>query len=160
MNPFESYTNPFDSTHFNAGGSFQSAPTNNQKSQINKFVKEEEDPIFLVTAVKFMPPAPICSLLTRNENLIVGLKNGHLIWFNLRDSKERDGIFLSLLIPFKIIFSYGLDIEISNKEITKMFLDPTANHLLVCVGEETYYVHRTAKKPKFLAKWKGVHTQS
>jgi hypothetical protein len=105
MNPFDSYTNPFDSF---LGGNLGN-PILNNKNLNTKFVKEEEDPIFIVTSVKFLPPAPICCVVTRNENLVIALKNGHVIWFNLQDSKDRDGKF-SITLLFPILFCFCLSV--------------------------------------------------
>lgn len=55
---------------------------------------------------------------------------------------------------------FGPEIDISKKPedtIHKIFLDPTGNHLLVCLhGGETYYLHSGTPRPKRLLKWTGV----
>lgn len=142
MNPFDSYSNPFDSYMAKPQVLNNKAmpPNSNASSSTKMKQEQEEEPIFVATGVKFHPPAPICNVMTRNLSLVIALKNGHVIWFNLQDSKDRD------------------DIEIaSNREITKLFLDPSSNHLLCGVGDETYYVHKSTKKPK-LMKWKGIES--
>eukprot|EP00752_Nemacystus_decipiens_P004533 g4139.t2 len=52
------------------------------------------------------------------------------------------------------------EVEISKRQedtIHKIFLDPTGNHLLVCLhGGETYYLHSGTTRPKRLLKWTGV----
>lgn len=58
----------------------------------------------------------------------------------------------------------AIDVEISRKPddaIHRIFLDPTGSHLIVAMErEESYYLHASWKKPKLLAKMKGIVIES
>lgn len=45
--------------------------------------------------------------------------------------------------------------------IRRMFLDPTASHLIICTAQgENYYLHTQAKQPRVLSRLRGVQIES
>src|SRR3954470_412735 len=60
----------------------------------------------------------------------------------------------------------GLDIDLPKKTsevgvIKRMFLDPTASHLIICTAlGENYYLHTQSRQPRPLSRLRGVSIES
>ncbi|KAL2128369.1 hypothetical protein VTI74DRAFT_9274 [Chaetomium olivicolor] len=101
-------------------------------------------PIFDVLPVDFSIAAPLVAGQAANNVLILALANGRILRIDLNKPEDIDDIDL----PKK---------PAETGTIRRMFLDPTASHLLVCTTTgENYYLHSQSRQPRPLARLRGV----
>mgnify|MGYP001792490063 CR=1 FL=1 len=105
-------------------------------------VRSSDDvPIFKRNRINFRPPSNIVDLVVNNNMVVVGLSSNALIRIDLANTSEID----------KIEPTKRLD-----DSIHKLFLDPTAKHLIVCMkSQESFYIARNSSKAKPLSKFRG-----
>ena len=105
-------------------------------------VRSEDDvPIFKRNRINFRPPNNIVDLAVNNNIVVVGLTSNSLVRIDLANPTELDRIEISKRL---------------DDSIHKLFLDPTAKHLIVCMrSQESFYLARNSSKPKPLQKCRG-----
>ncbi|KAJ0309107.1 hypothetical protein COL5a_001228 [Colletotrichum fioriniae] len=107
-------------------------------------------PMFIVERVQlqFSIAADFVAAQVANNVLVLALSNGRILRIDLNRPEDIDDIDL----PKK-----PAEIGV----IRRMFLDPTASHLLVCTAlGENYYLHSQHKHPRALARLRGVSIES
>lgn len=103
-------------------------------------------PIFNVTQVQlqFAVASDFVAAQVANNVLILALKGGKLLRIDLDNPADIDDVDL----PKKTS-------EIG--EIKRMFLDPTASHLIIATtSSENFYLHTQSRQPRSLSRLKGV----
>ncbi|KAH7349899.1 vacuolar membrane protein pep3 [Plectosphaerella cucumerina] len=107
-------------------------------------------PMFVVERVQlqFSVAADFVAAQVANNVLILALSNGRILRIDLNKPEDIDDIDLP-----KKASEVGI--------IRRMFLDPTASHLIVCTAlGENYYLHSQNKTPRHLARLRGVSIES
>ncbi|CCF45967.1 vacuolar membrane protein pep3 [Colletotrichum higginsianum] len=107
-------------------------------------------PMFVVERVQlqFSIAADFVAAQVANNVLVLALSNGRILRIDLNRPEDIDDIDLPKK-PGEI----GV--------IRRMFLDPTASHLLICTAlGENYYLHSQHKHPRALARLRGVSIES
>ena len=107
-------------------------------------------PIFDVQHVQlqFSIAANFVAAQVANNVLVLALSNGRILRIDLNRPEDIDDIDLP-----KRPSEVGV--------IQRMFLDPTASHLIVCTSlGETYYLHSQSRQPRPLARLRGVPVQT
>ncbi|KAL2263882.1 hypothetical protein VTK26DRAFT_4559 [Humicola hyalothermophila] len=107
-------------------------------------------PIFEVLPVQlaFSVAADFVAGQAANNVLVLALSNGRILRIDLNRPEDIDDIDLP-----KKPSEVGV--------IRRMFLDPTASHLLVCTSlGENYYLHSQSRQPRPLARLRGVAVES
>ncbi|KAK0710945.1 Pep3/Vps18/deep orange family-domain-containing protein [Lasiosphaeris hirsuta] len=107
-------------------------------------------PIFDVERVQlqFSIAADFVAAQVANNVLILALSNGRILRIDLNRPEDIDDIDLP-----KKPSEVGV--------IRRMFLDPTASHLIVCTAlGENYYLHSQSRQPRPLARLRGVAIES
>ncbi|KAK4041051.1 Pep3/Vps18/deep orange family-domain-containing protein [Parachaetomium inaequale] len=107
-------------------------------------------PIFDVLPVQlqFSIAADFVAGQAANNVLVLALSNGRILRIDLNKPEDIDDIDL----PKK---------PSETGVIRRMFLDPTASHLLVCTAlGENYYLHSQSRQPRALARLRGVAVES
>ncbi|KAG5968152.1 hypothetical protein E4U58_001969 [Claviceps cyperi] len=110
----------------------------------------DELPIFHVERVEmnFSVSAEFVSAQVANNVLILALSNGRILRIDLKRPQDIDDIDLP-----KRASETGV--------IRRMFLDPTASHLLVCTAlGENYYLHSQSRQPRPLSQLRGITIES
>ncbi|PKS12960.1 hypothetical protein jhhlp_000301 [Lomentospora prolificans] len=111
---------------------------------------ESSLPMFVVEQVQlqFSIAANFIAAQVANNVLVLALSNGRILRIDLNRPEDIDDIDL----PRKTS-------EIGT--IRRMFLDPTASHLLVCTSSgENYYLHSQSHQLRSLGRLKGVLIES
>ncbi|KAH6984982.1 Pep3/Vps18/deep orange family-domain-containing protein [Ilyonectria sp. MPI-CAGE-AT-0026] len=109
-----------------------------------------EVPIFTVEHVQlqFSIAADFVAAQVANNVIILALSNGRILRIDLNRPEDIDDIDLP-----KKPAEVGV--------IRRMFLDPTASHLIVCTAlGENYYLHSQSKQPRQLGRLRGVAIES
>ena len=107
-------------------------------------------PIFNVESVQlqFSIAADFVAAQVANNVLVLALSNGRILRIDLNRPEDIDDIDLP-----KRVSEVGV--------IRRMFLDPTASHLLVCTSQgENYYLHTQSRHPRPLSRLRGVPVES
>ncbi|KAK4143681.1 Pep3/Vps18/deep orange family-domain-containing protein [Dichotomopilus funicola] len=107
-------------------------------------------PIFDVLPVQlqFSIAADFVAGQAANNVLVIALLNGRILRIDLNKPEDIDDIDL----PKK---------PADPGTIRRMFLDPTASHLLICTTlGENYYLHSQSRQPRPLARLRGVSVES
>ncbi|KAK0659398.1 Vacuolar protein sorting-associated protein 18-like protein [Lasiodiplodia hormozganensis] len=107
-------------------------------------------PIFNVELVnlKFDRPSDFVAAEVANNVLILAFETGRILRFDLDSPEDIDDVDLPKR-PSEI----GV--------IRRMFLDPTASHLIITTTlAENYYLHTQSRQPKALSRLKGVPIES
>ncbi|KAH8673654.1 vacuolar protein sorting protein-like protein DigA [Xylariales sp. PMI_506] len=107
-------------------------------------------PIFKVEQVQlqFSIAADFVAAQVANNVLVLALSNGRILRIDLNRPEDIDDIDLP-----KKPSEVGV--------IRRMFIDPTASHLLVCTSlGENYYLHSQSRQPRPLARLRGVSIES
>ncbi|KAK3737231.1 hypothetical protein QZH41_010859 [Actinostola sp. cb2023] len=87
------------------------------------------------------PPSNIADLVVCNNTVVVALTTNIIMRIDLLNPSEIDSVEISRRM---------------DDTVYKIFLDPTARHLIVCMNsQELYYLARNSKKPKPLTKLRG-----
>ncbi|KAI0128878.1 putative vacuolar protein sorting-associated protein [Xylariales sp. AK1849] len=110
----------------------------------------EELPIFNVELVQlqFSIAADFVAAQVANNVLVLALSNGRILRIDLNRPEDIDDIDLP-----KKPSEVGV--------IRRMFLDPTASHLLICTSlGENYYLHSQSRQPRPLGRLRGVSIES
>ncbi|RGP69928.1 vacuolar sorting-associated 18 like [Fusarium longipes] len=113
-------------------------------------VPDLEEPIFAVERVQlqFSVAADFVAAQVANNVIVLALSNGRILRIDLERPEDIDDIDLPKK-PSEI----GM--------IRRMFLDPTASHLIVCTAlGENYYLHSQSKHPRPLGRLRGVSIES
>ncbi|KJZ76096.1 hypothetical protein HIM_04552 [Hirsutella minnesotensis 3608] len=111
---------------------------------------EDNLPIFAVERVQlqFSIAAEFVAAQVANNVIILALSNGRILRIDLNRPEDIDDIDLP-----KKSSEVGV--------IRRMFLDPTASHLLICTAlGENYYLHSQSKQPRPLGRLRGVSIES
>ncbi|KAM7199091.1 putative vacuolar protein sorting-associated protein [Naviculisporaceae sp. PSN 640] len=119
-------------------------------SSVADLADEAALPIFNVEPVQlqFSISADFVAAQVANNVLILALSSGRILRIDLNRPEDIDDIDL----PKK-------PSEVG--EIRRMFLDPTASHLLICTsGGENYYLHSQSRQCRPLARLRGVSIES
>jgi len=106
-------------------------------------------PIFDVQRVqlRFDISADFVAAAVANNVLVLALSSGRLLRFDLDNAEDIDDIDL----PKK-----PAEIGV----IQKLFLDPSASHLIITTAQgENYYLHTQSRQPKALSRLRGVRIQ-
>ncbi|EQL03485.1 vacuolar protein sorting protein DigA [Ophiocordyceps sinensis CO18] len=107
-------------------------------------------PIFTIERVQlqFSIAAEFVAAQVANNVIILALSNGRILRIDLNRPEDIDDIDLP-----KKSSEVGV--------IRRMFLDPTASHLLICTAlGENYYLHSQSKQPRPLGRLRGVSIES
>ncbi|XP_031550189.1 vacuolar protein sorting-associated protein 18 homolog [Actinia tenebrosa] len=107
------------------------------------FIEMQSDdiPIFRRQKINFRPPSNIADLVVCNNTVVVALSTNFIMRIDLANTNEIDTVELSRRM---------------DDTIYKIFLDPSARHLIICMNsQESYYLARNSKKPKLLTKLRG-----
>lgn len=107
-------------------------------------------PIFNVETVQlqFSIAADFVAAQVANNVLVLALSNGRILRIDLNRPEDIDDIDLP-----KRVSEVGV--------IRRMFLDPTASHLLICTTlGENYYLHTQSRHPRPLGRLRGVAIES
>ncbi|RYO84050.1 hypothetical protein DL766_008225 [Monosporascus sp. MC13-8B] len=107
-------------------------------------------PIFNIESVQlqFSVAADFVAAQVANNVLVLALSNGRILRIDLNRPEDIDDIDLP-----KRVSEVGV--------IRRMFLDPTASHLLVCTSHgENYYLHTQSRHPRPLSRLRGVPIES
>ncbi|KAI0114982.1 Pep3/Vps18/deep orange family-domain-containing protein [Daldinia grandis] len=110
----------------------------------------ESLPIFDVEPVQlqFSIAADFVAAQVANNVLVLALSNGRILRIDLNRPEDIDDIDLP-----KRVSEVGT--------IRRMFLDPTASHLLICTSlAENYYLHTQSRQPRPLSRLRGVSVES
>ncbi|KAI1500584.1 Pep3/Vps18/deep orange family-domain-containing protein [Biscogniauxia marginata] len=111
---------------------------------------DEGLPIFDVERVQlqFSIAADFVAAQVANNVLVLALSNGRILRIDLNRPEDIDDIDLP-----KRVSEVGV--------IRRMFLDPTASHLLICTSlGENYYLHTQSRQPRPLSRLRGVSIES
>ncbi|KAF4591602.1 vacuolar protein sorting protein DigA [Ophiocordyceps camponoti-floridani] len=111
---------------------------------------DDQLPIFTVERVQlqFNIAAEFVAAQVANNVIILALHNGRILRIDLNRPEDIDDIDLP-----KKTSEVGV--------IRRMFLDPTASHLLICTAlGENYYLHSQSKQPRPLGRLRGVSIES
>ncbi|TQS37171.1 hypothetical protein Golomagni_02363 [Golovinomyces magnicellulatus] len=114
----------------------------NSRSQISDTAAS---PIFNVERVQlqFSIASDLVAAQVANNLLVLALSSGRVLRIDLDNPADIDDIDL----PRKT----------ENVEIRRMFLDPTASHLIICTASgENYYLHTQSAQPRPLSRLRGV----
>ncbi|KAI2612534.1 Pep3/Vps18/deep orange family-domain-containing protein [Hypoxylon fragiforme] len=107
-------------------------------------------PIFDVERVQlqFSIAADFVAAQVANNVLVLALSNGRILRIDLNRPEDIDDIDLP-----KRVSEVGV--------IRRLFLDPTASHLLICTSlGENYYLHTQSRQPRPLSRLRGVPIES
>ncbi|KAI1116045.1 vacuolar protein sorting protein-like protein DigA [Nemania sp. NC0429] len=107
-------------------------------------------PIFDIEPVQleFSIAADFVAAQVANNVLALALSNGRILRIDLNKPEDIDDIDLP-----KRVAEVGV--------IARMFLDPTASHLLICTSlGENYYLHTQSRQPRPLSRLRGVSIES
>ncbi|KAI1467013.1 Pep3/Vps18/deep orange family-domain-containing protein [Daldinia caldariorum] len=110
----------------------------------------ESLPIFDVEPVQlqFSIAADFVAAQVANNVLVLALSNGRILRIDLNRPEDIDDIDLP-----RRVSEVGI--------IRRMFLDPTASHLLICTSlGENYYLHTQSRQPRPLSRLRGVSVES
>ncbi|KAI0402598.1 vacuolar protein sorting protein-like protein DigA [Xylaria palmicola] len=110
----------------------------------------ESLPIFDIEPVQlqFSIAADFVAAQVANNVLVLALSNGRILRIDLNKPEDIDDIDLP-----KRVSEVGV--------ISRMFLDPTASHLLICTSlGENYYLHTQSRQPRPLSRLRGVSIES
>ncbi|KAI0552912.1 vacuolar protein sorting protein-like protein DigA [Xylaria curta] len=119
-------------------------------SSLNHELDGESLPIFDIEPVQlqFSIAADFVAAQVANNVLVLALSNGRILRIDLNKPEDIDDIDLP-----KRVSEVGV--------ISRMFLDPTASHLLVCTSlGENYYLHTQSRQPRPLSRLRGVSIES
>ncbi|KAI1393581.1 Pep3/Vps18/deep orange family-domain-containing protein [Hypoxylon trugodes] len=111
---------------------------------------DESLPIFDVEPVQlqFSIAADFVAAQVSNNVLVLALSNGRILRIDLNRPEDIDDIDLP-----KRVSEVGI--------IRRIFLDPTASHLLICTSlGENYYLHTQSRQPRPLSRLRGVPVES
>ncbi|KAF7864204.1 uncharacterized protein EAF02_010172 [Botrytis sinoallii] len=103
-------------------------------------------PIFNVEKVQlqFSIASDFVAAQVANNVLVLALSNGRILRIDLDNPADIDDIDLP-----KKTSEVGV--------IRRMFLDPTASHLIICTSQgENYYLHTQSRQPRPLSRLRGV----
>ncbi|EDO47847.1 predicted protein [Nematostella vectensis] len=102
---------------------------------------EDEIPIFRRQKINFRPPSNMVDLVVSNNTVAVGLSTNVIMRIDLANTSEIDSVEVCKRL---------------DDAIHRIFIDPTARHLIVCMkSQESYYLARNSKKPKPMTKMRG-----
>jgi hypothetical protein len=111
--------------------------------------KNDEKQIFQKSKMNLNLPAPISFLSVANDWLVIVMSTQLLFRLNLKQPDKQSEVLLEKFIT-------GL-------RISKMFLDPTGNHILLSLvpkssgySSELMYLNRNSNKPKIISKVSDV----
>ncbi|KAI2785298.1 Pep3/Vps18/deep orange family-domain-containing protein [Daldinia loculata] len=110
----------------------------------------ESLPIFDIEPVQlqFSIAADFVAAQVANNVLVLALSNGRILRIDLNRPEDIDDIDLPRRVS-----------EVGT--IRRMFLDPTASHLLICTSlGENYYLHTQSRQPRPLSRLRGVSVES
>ncbi|KAJ8132855.1 hypothetical protein O1611_g767 [Lasiodiplodia mahajangana] len=119
-------------------------------SATNNVHHDETIPIFDIEPVQlqFSIAADFVAAQVANNVLVLALSNGRILRIDLNKPEDIDDIDLP-----KRVSEVGV--------ISRMFLDPTASHLLICTSlGENYYLHTQSRQPRPLSRLRGVSIES
>ncbi|XXH05106.1 tethering complex subunit [Hypoxylon texense] len=111
---------------------------------------DESLPIFDVEPVQlqFSIAADFVAAQVANNVLVLALSSGRILRIDLNRPEDIDDIDLP-----KRVSEVGV--------IRRLFLDPTASHLLICTSlGENYYLHTQSRQPRPLSRLRGVPIES
>ncbi|RDL35342.1 Uncharacterized protein BP5553_07273 [Venustampulla echinocandica] len=113
-------------------------------------LNENSLPIFNVSPVQlqFSIASDFVAAQVANNVLVLALANGRILRIDLDNPADIDDIDLP-----KRVSEVGV--------IRRMFLDPTASHLIICTAlGENYYLHTQSRQPRPLSRLRGVSIES
>ncbi|TVY44473.1 Vacuolar protein sorting-associated protein-like protein [Lachnellula occidentalis] len=113
-------------------------------------LNENALPIFNVEPVQlqFSIASDFVASQVANNVLVLALANGRILRIDLDNPADIDDIDLP-----KRTSEVGV--------IRRMFLDPTASHLIICTAlGENYYLHTQSRQPRPLSRLRGVSIES
>jgi hypothetical protein len=107
--------------------------------------KSDEKQIFQKSKMNLNLPANINFLSVANDWLVIMMSNQLLFRLNIKQPDKQSEVFLEKFI--------------TGQRISKMFLDPTGNHLLLSLvpkssgySSDLMYLNKNSNKPKILTK--------
>jgi hypothetical protein len=120
-------------------------------------------PIFNVEPVQlqFSIASDFVAAQVANNVLVLALSNGRILRIDLDNPEEIDGgLYCCFGNAQKLIACLDIDLPKKTSEvgvIRRMFLDPTASHLIICTAlGENYYLHTQSRQPRPLSRLRGV----
>ncbi|KAH3742880.1 vacuolar protein sorting protein 18 [Pelomyxa schiedti] len=119
---------------------------------------EEPEHVFKLAKLQSISSVPLhtkglIQVVLANNVLVLACHNKNIVHIDLSDtSGGREPIIKDIIIPTP---------KGDDSQISKIFLDPTGNHLLISLeSDENYYLHSSFNKPKPLPRCKGVRIES
>ncbi|RKF71697.1 Vacuolar protein sorting-associated protein 18-like protein [Golovinomyces cichoracearum] len=115
------------------------------ENPLSQISETAASPIFNVERVQlqFSIASDLVAAQVANNLLVLALSSGRILRIDLDNPADIDDIDL----PKKT----------ENVEIRRMFLDPTASHLIICTASgENYYLHTQSAQPRPLSRLRGV----
>ncbi|KAI9343587.1 Pep3/Vps18/deep orange family-domain-containing protein [Obelidium mucronatum] len=112
----------------------------------------DADAMFALDKVQFSFPGAIVSMVVANNMMVVALVSPattgqYLFWIDLGQTQS--------------IEEFEIPLRVKSDIVRKLFIDPMARHLIISTElGDNYYLYRGWKKPKNLAKFKGVIVES
>jgi vacuolar protein sorting-associated protein 18 len=110
-----------------------------------KIKKNDEKEIFQKNKMNLNLPANIVHLCVSNDWLVILMSNHLLFRMNLKQPDKQSEVFLEKFI--------------TGQRVSKMFFDPTGNHLLLALtpkssgySAELMYLNKNNNKPKIISK--------
>lgn len=100
-----------------------------------------------------------------NDVLILALATGRILRIDLESPQDIDGQKFCVLQSYQLA-NLPIDVDLPKKTseiglIRRMFLDPSASHLIVTTTlGENFYLHSQSRQPKQLTRLKGVMIES
>ncbi|MCJ1371628.1 hypothetical protein MMC20_002847 [Loxospora ochrophaea] len=124
-------------------------------------------PIFNVERVQLQFPisSDFVAAQVANNVLVLALSTGRILRIDLDSPADIDGKYSpSFLSVAHLTCSVDIDLPKKSSEtglIRRMFLDPSASHLIIgtTLGEN-YYLHTQSRQPKPLSRLRGVSIES
>lgn len=134
-------------------------------------------PIFNIEPVQlqFSVAADFVAAQVANNVIVLALSNGRILRIDLERPEDIDGEQRCPSVSGEEkgrnsrkswLTEHVTDIDLPRKTsdvgvIRRMFLDPTASHLLICTTlGENYYLHSQSKQPRPLGRLRGVSIES
>ncbi|XP_065192969.1 vacuolar protein sorting-associated protein 18 homolog [Sycon ciliatum] len=156
-NIFEQYQQAESGSGAPASSSYGSGPYRGNAEQLQEQVastgyvetrRRDETPIFDRQIINFNPPASVLTIdISANAaTLVLALADNHVYFIQLTNPQE----------PVRVSVTRRTE-----EKIHKVFLDNTGQHLIVAMESgENFYIHCPTRKPKSLAKAKGIVIES
>ncbi|KAI8812404.1 vacuolar protein sorting protein 18 [Cladochytrium replicatum] len=119
---------------------------------------EGKAPMFRLDQVQFQFPGVVTNIVVSTNVLVVSLEGPP---GSAKDGSRQQRMLRIDVGQANAVEEIDIQLAKKNDKIRKLFLDPTARHLLIATElGDTYYLHERWKKPRQLSKFRGVLTEA